>query len=126
MSLRVLILKQEIYMKLFQRLQSFFSNVLKSAEPLHPFVLIYEFRHEKIPESALEDWRSQIVQLQSLACQVIEKELQVQIPDEYIGIASWWCEGKLLSREYLKIQEECVVKISSSSKKIDLSIQPEV
>jgi hypothetical protein len=105
-------------MKFFQELTSFFYDSQKRVELFHPFSVHFQFRSDIQEEVALVDLRSRIRPLLYICFQVTEGLLTEQIPVEYIGIASWSCGGKLLFREYLMIQEECVEKKIFSSQRI--------
>lgn len=113
-------LQQNRLKQLFGKVASFFS-----AEPLPDplaggFVVRYSLRRDKLFGPVLEFVESQIPQSDWPALQMIEEPMPEGIPDEYIGVESWWSEGKLLCRAGLKIQSEIVERTTLVSIKLPL------
>lgn len=70
----------------------------------------YQFRNDISFEMYLPYVEPHIELLHMLGHRVTVEQSRLQIDHEYIGQVSYWCEGRLLYREYLQMQVEYIEK----------------
>lgn len=97
---------RRFFCKLWQSAIAWQKRVTSSAS----LCVILEIRYDRLDESSLKALHNYVGLLQRLGYQVQERKLSIKIPHEYIGVESCWCGGRLESRRYLMIQEECVCR----------------
>lgn len=101
-------------MKFFGRLKSFFCNQHKQNSTSGHLELLFRIR-EGIPDARVRvELLNQIEQWRYMTRQLRVETLKEEIPDEYIGTMDFLCEGKLIRRQYLKIQEVYVATMITS------------
>ena len=105
-------------------MQSFFSSSQKPVEPTFSPEVLFLLRHD-IAEKPLPDSLKDHIELfQLLEKRVEVRELQAEIPAEYIGVRILpYCAGQPGWLEYLQLQTEVVERTTLSFHSLDSSVQ---
>lgn len=99
-----------IYRSLVRKIHEFWSWLQSPYEANNSLRLTLRIHWRKLDEHD-QQVLSDYIGLLSQAGLIIREESPIEgIPNEYIGTLEWWDEGRLIYRDYLKIQEECVVR----------------